>query len=202
MFFNDGQIDCHVGKRGWSKCIFTNRSFCTTLIHGLMMSWELDCPLKSLFVPWIMKMMIITLPTDADQLLMSFYFFISKMLSHPSIQISYFAAGIVSHLACLPGDVWMSALQYNKGDFVRVLVSFWSSQAQFGNLFCFREISLSSISVSRYSKPRNQLWKLNCLQLREMVTILDWRKLMASESRRIGELKHLFRFKSLLHHLA
>nr|CDS33552.1 eri1 exoribonuclease 3 [Hymenolepis microstoma] len=47
--------------------------------------------------------------------------FFNKMLSHSSIQISYFAAGIVSHLACLPDDVWISANQYNKADFIRVL---------------------------------------------------------------------------------
>ncbi|KAL5960587.1 hypothetical protein TSMEX_011679, partial [Taenia solium] len=47
--------------------------------------------------------------------------FFNKMLSHSSIQISYFAAGIVSHLACLPDDVWISALQYNKSEFIRVL---------------------------------------------------------------------------------
>ncbi|VDO03612.1 unnamed protein product [Rodentolepis nana] len=46
--------------------------------------------------------------------------FFNKMLSHSSIQISYFAAGIVSHLACLPDDVWISAKQY-KADFIRVL---------------------------------------------------------------------------------
>lgn len=50
----------------------------------------------------------------------------SKMLSHSSIQISYFAAGIVSHLACLPDDVWFSAQQYNKSEFIRVLVSCFS----------------------------------------------------------------------------
>ncbi|VDM27900.1 unnamed protein product [Hydatigera taeniaeformis] len=49
--------------------------------------------------------------------------FFNKMLSHSSIQISYFAAGIVSHLACLPDEVWISALQYNKSEFIRVLVS-------------------------------------------------------------------------------
>ncbi|VUZ56492.1 unnamed protein product [Hymenolepis diminuta] len=47
--------------------------------------------------------------------------FFNKMLSHSSIQISYFAAGIVSHLACLPDDVWISAKQYNKADFICVL---------------------------------------------------------------------------------
>ncbi|VDD83985.1 unnamed protein product [Mesocestoides corti] len=47
--------------------------------------------------------------------------FFNKMLSHPSIQISYFAAGIVSHLACLSDDTWFSALQFNKSDYIRVL---------------------------------------------------------------------------------
>ena len=58
------------------------------------------------------------------------------MLSHSSIQISYFAAGIVSHLACLPDDVWVSALLYNKSDFIRVLVSSLGEEEE-GGVFSF-----------------------------------------------------------------
>ncbi|VDM06152.1 unnamed protein product [Schistocephalus solidus] len=43
------------------------------------------------------------------------------MLSHPSIQISYFAAGIVSHLACLKDEEWLAANQYHKSGFIKVL---------------------------------------------------------------------------------
>ncbi|KAL7059784.1 hypothetical protein AAHC03_014033 [Spirometra sp. Aus1] len=56
--------------------------------------------------------------------------FFLKMLSHPSIQISYFAAGIVSHLACLKDEEWLAANQYHKSTFIKVLgtaVRNWSS---------------------------------------------------------------------------
>ncbi|KER32075.1 hypothetical protein T265_01847 [Opisthorchis viverrini] len=50
--------------------------------------------------------------------LMDFFF---KMLRHPSIQISYFAAGIVAHLSCLKDDVWMAALQSSKESHIKLL---------------------------------------------------------------------------------
>ena len=64
------------------------------------------------------------------------------MLSHSSIQISYFAAGIVSHLACLPDDVWVSALLYNKSDFIRVLVSSLGEEKEGGGCFLFYSLFL------------------------------------------------------------
>ncbi|KAL3314595.1 zyg-11 B, partial [Cichlidogyrus casuarinus] len=36
--------------------------------------------------------------------------FFLKMLRHPSIQISYFAAGILAHLTCLPEQTWINKL--------------------------------------------------------------------------------------------
>ncbi|KAA3673309.1 uncharacterized protein DEA37_0001073, partial [Paragonimus westermani] len=50
--------------------------------------------------------------------LMDFFF---KMLRHPNIQISYFAAGIIAHLSCLKDEVWHSALQSSKETYIKIL---------------------------------------------------------------------------------
>ncbi|KAF5403314.1 Eri1 exoribonuclease 3 [Paragonimus heterotremus] len=50
--------------------------------------------------------------------LMDFFF---KMLRHPNIQISYFAAGIIAHLSCLKDEVWHSALQSSKESYIKIL---------------------------------------------------------------------------------
>ncbi|KAA0197644.1 putative zyg-1 serine/threonine protein kinase [Fasciolopsis buskii] len=49
---------------------------------------------------------------------MDFFF---KMLRHPSIHISYFAAGIIAHLSCLKDEVWMATLHSNKDSYMKIL---------------------------------------------------------------------------------
>lgn len=47
--------------------------------------------------------------------------FFCKMLTHPNTQISYFAAGIISHLSCLSDYVWSTSLGFNKKTCIRAL---------------------------------------------------------------------------------
>ncbi|CAH8652693.1 unnamed protein product [Heterobilharzia americana] len=48
-------------------------------------------------------------------------FLCSKMLRHPCIQISYFAAGIIAHLSCLKDDIWLRNIQSSKDSYVKLL---------------------------------------------------------------------------------
>uniref|UniRef100_A0A183ASK9 Rap-GAP domain-containing protein n=1 Tax=Echinostoma caproni TaxID=27848 RepID=A0A183ASK9_9TREM len=50
--------------------------------------------------------------------LMDFFF---KMLRHPSIHISYFAAGIIAHLSCLQDEIWMTTLHSTKDSYIKLL---------------------------------------------------------------------------------
>ncbi|KAM7541895.1 hypothetical protein Aperf_G00000006446 [Anoplocephala perfoliata] len=47
--------------------------------------------------------------------------FFRQMMAHPNPQISYFAAGIISHLACLSNDVWILNQQYNRAELIQAL---------------------------------------------------------------------------------
>ncbi|KAH8866408.1 Protein zyg-11 like [Schistosoma japonicum] len=50
--------------------------------------------------------------------LMNFFF---KMLRHPCIQISYFAAGIIAHLSCLKDDIWLRNIQSSRESYIKLL---------------------------------------------------------------------------------
>ncbi|CAH8657905.1 unnamed protein product [Schistosoma bovis] len=50
--------------------------------------------------------------------LMNFFF---KMLRHPCIQISYFAAGIIAHLSCLKDEIWLRNIQSSRESYVKLL---------------------------------------------------------------------------------
>ncbi|VDO70983.1 unnamed protein product [Schistosoma margrebowiei] len=59
--------------------------------------------------------------SNYSELLFDCAIMLCKMLRHPCIQISYFAAGIIAHLSCLKDEIWLRNIQSSRESYVKLL---------------------------------------------------------------------------------